>query len=412
MALHVQRDPLPTSRALASLAASSASSDAAASGGPHLLIRNLALRWFWSVYVSPRDGIRKLGFISKLSSHLAAPASRKTQPQDGGDGVSPYPRPPYGYGLSEPEIILLLRGSPRGLLDNILASIDLDGTGIVTAAKLNTATRAVPASMPLRDTLLYLAHQQGKKVVLPPTMRSSSEAGLLAAVTSVAPPPGDDEDAATAAAAIEARSDRFGYKKKLLVLEAQTRTLAEAVHALDLFRFGSEELLGAPADAVQAQLEALMARGCGWGLVFGDAGVGKTLRVLAACRALLRKQLAPGAHAAAMSGAPGGAAAAPGGGDGEVLYGTMGGSGEERKQRDDERPAAPGGSVLYVDLRGAQSKGEVLAAMAGQLGVSEGGGVGGAEEAEQRVARMLGGLAVGRYLPAYLSPNRPNLASI
>jgi hypothetical protein len=380
---------------------------AASSSGPHLLIRNHALRWFWSVYVSPRDSIRKLGFISKLSSHLAAPASRK--PQDGsggGDGV-PYPCPPHGYGLPEAEIILLLRGSPRGLLDDILASVDLDGTGIITAAKLDIATRGVPATMPMRETLLYLAHQQGKKVVLPPAARPSADAGLFTAVAAVVPPPDslDDELPPSRGDKADAGADKFGYKRKLLELDHKTRALTEVVHGLDLHRFGSEELLGTPADAAQAQVEALMARGCGWGLVFGDAGVGKTLRVLAACRALLRKQLAPGAaEAAAESTGFAGVAAGPGGGDAD----DMGHGDEEHKQRDGERPAAPGGSVLYADLRGAQSKGEVLAALAGQLGVSEGGGVGGAEEAEQRVVRMLGGLTVGRY--SSTPPTRPPVA--
>ena len=68
--------------------------------GSHNLIRNDALRFFWKVFVSPRESIRKLNFISKLSTHLAAPNNRRNA-EDGS-----YPFPPYGYGLCETEIVL------------------------------------------------------------------------------------------------------------------------------------------------------------------------------------------------------------------------------------------------------------------------------------------------------------------
>ena len=342
--------------------------------GSHNLIRNDALRFFWRTFVSPRESIRKLNFISKLSTHLAAPNNRRNV-ENGS-----YPSPPYGYGLCETEIVLLLRGSPRGMLDDILSSIDLDNTGIVTAIKLDLATSAIPPQMSMRDTLLFLAHQRGKKVVLPPLAFPSIATQLVKVVSAVVPPT-DNNDASYSE---EDKEDRFHYRRKLNDLVSRSQAMADNICQLDLFRFGCVEY-NLTHDTVQIQLEALMMRGCGWGLVFGDAGVGKTGRILAACRSVLRQQLVFNDEEENDN-----EEEEEGGEDDDEV--------EEQKKVERERLGAPGGSVLYVDLRGAQSKGEVLAALAHQLGVTEGGGVRGAEEAEQRVVRMLGALDPGSVL--------------
>ena len=339
--------------------------------GSHNLIRNDALRFFWRTFVSPRESIRKLNFISKLSTHLAAPNNRRNAV----DGS--YPFPPYGYGLCETEIVLLLRGSPRGMLDDILSSIDLDNTGIVTAIKLDIATSSIPTQMSLRDTLLFLAHQRGKKVILPPLAFPSIATQLSKVVSTIVPPTDSDTSYSE-----EDKDDRFHYRRKLNDLVSRSQAMADNICQMDLFRFGSVEY-HLTHDAVQNQLEALMMRGCGWGLVFGDAGVGKTGRILAACRSVLRQQLMFNDEEE---------------NDREEEENE---EEEEHKKVEHERSCAPGGSVLYVDLRGSQSKGEVLAALARQLGVTEGGGVRGAEEAEQRVVRMLGALDPGSVLVGY-----------
>ena len=199
----------------------------------------------------------------------------------------------------------------------------------------------------------------------------------MSAVAAVVPPLDAETDD------MDDENDKYHFRRKLDELVTKSKTMTDSIHKLDLFRFGAE-YLPPLHDPTQMQIEALMMRGCGWGLVFGDAGVGKTFRVVHACRSVLRRQLTPGNELPQSLQ--------------HSEYDDEVDDDDEHKQSEQGRPRPPGGSLLYVDLRGSQSKGEVLSALARQLGVSEGGGVSGAEEAEQRVVRMLGGLMAGSVL--------------
>ena len=326
-----------------------APNDKSVSSHPEALIRNNAFRHFWRTFVSPSDSIRKISLVSKLTNALAAPVGPRSSNESHSDNL---PILPHGYGLTESEVILLLRAAPRGFLDEIFGAIDLDATGVITAAKVDIATRSIPIDASLRDTLLFLAHQGGSKVVLPAVDFESTKASVLSAISSVQP------------ITVNSESKKSGGQP-----------LVDKVLSLGLYSIAADEMI---RDETQNQILEMMSSTRGWGIIVGESGVGKTFRALSAGRLFLGE----GLHALSQENAVGR----------EKQYihrkiAAFTNRGERAKESNYRKSPS---NLLYLDLSGCRVKCDILAAIASQLGVSEGGGVGGLEETEQRVNRFLG----------------------
>ena len=78
-------------------------------------------------------------------------------------------------GLTSSQIGLLF---PEGLRTQMLASLDIDGTGVLTAIKLDRATHSIPRAASLLEVMFVLYEQRGK-IVIPPVIRRSVEVAYL-----------------------------------------------------------------------------------------------------------------------------------------------------------------------------------------------------------------------------------------
>ena len=325
---------------------------------PHLVIRNKALSHFWKDFITPHDSIRKIGFISKLTNSLVAPIG--IQHRDVKNDATILPLKPYGYGLAESEILLLLRGAPRGYVEEIVRAIDLDEAGLITSIKLDVVTSSIPTDTSLRDTLLFLAYQGGRKVIIPKHFFDFTEIKIISKLRSLESP--------------ERMASRLiidGGKGPATVEDQNT--LLESVPALSLFSVGADEFI---QDDTQELIVEIMRRTSGWNVILGEAGVGKTIRVISAARSFLAENVQnfcqnksrPSRTSYSRSFVP---------------YDVS------KDDKSSTQISAPS-SLFYINLAGCRSKSELLASLATQLGVSEGGGVGCGEETEQRVLRVLG----------------------
>lgn len=317
---------------------------------PHTIIRNLAFRHFWSLFVSPHDSIRRINLVSKLTTTLSANSGPNSD-VNSSDPLS-LPVPPLGYGISESEVILLLRGAPRGFLEEIVASIDLDNTGMITASKVDVATRGIPVDMSLRDTLLFLAHQCGSKVVLPPLEFEDTKLMIMSTVQSVQP---------EAAVPNSKKSSRPSLIRKVM--------------DMNIYSIAAQEMI---KDEIQVQILNMITRASGWGVVVGEASVGKTFRVKSAGRQFLADHFQMAVEESS------------GDETRSFLHRKEVRSFMDRSKGPNLRRAQH--NLFYLDLAGCRVKCEVYASLALQLGLSGGEGVGGLEEAEQRLARFLGAL--------------------
>ena len=378
---------------------------------PHLLIRNKALRHFWCELVNPHDSIRRLSFISKLSTTLIAPRAplvkntNNTDTQNNpnapsdipsetvGDDV--LPKLPYGYGIPEVEVLLLLRGSPRGYLEEIMSGIDLDETGVVTCVKLDAATGTIPIDFSLRDTLLFLAYQGGRKIILPRHIFHSTELKIQSVLSLLNNPNNNNNnnpnnnnnnnnnnDASVSVSMGKSTGENDGINSGISVPvpvqvpKINRKFLYESVPALSLFSIGSEEI---PTDNIQENILDIMNSSNGWNVLYGKAGVGKTDRVISASRIFLSQNI--------------------------DYYNQIRKNRNKENSNLNQSQFYPGNSfeyekyenimkiipsLLYINLSGCRTKSEVLSSLALQLGVTEGGGVGCCEETEQRVMRMIG----------------------
>lgn len=325
---------------------------------PHLIIRNKALSHFWKEFINPHDSIRKIGFISKLTNSLVAPYGSRRK--DGKNNSTSLPLQPYGYGLAESEILLLLRGTPRGYVDEIIKAIDVDEAGVITSIKLDVVTSSIPVDTSLRDTLLFLAHQGGRKIVIPRHFFNPTESKIITTLRSLESP--------------ERMASRLTIDGSKDPVTAQDHgKLFQSVQVLSLFSIGADEFI---EDDTQKKIEEIMKRSFGWNVILGEAGVGKSIRVISAARRFLaediktfsEKNLQQNKKSYSRSFVP---------------YDIL--------KEDKNVPEIPlPSSLFYINLAGCRSKSEVLATMATQLGLSEGGGVGCREETEQRVMRALG----------------------
>ena len=329
---------------------------------PHLVIRNRALSHFWKDFITPHDSIRKIGFISKLTNSLVAPLG--FQHRDVKDGTTILPLKPFGYGLAESEILLLLRGAPRGYVEEIVRAIDVDEAGIITSIKLDVVTSSIPIDTSLRDTLLFLAYQGGRKVVIPKHFFDLTEIKIISRLRSLESP--------------ERMASRLIIDGSKGPATAQDQTtLLESVPALSLFLVGADEFI---QDDTQKQIVEIMGRASGWNVILGQAGVGKTIRVISAARTFLAQNVQnfhsnrsrPSRRSYSRNFVP---------------YDIS------KDDKSSPQISAPS-SLFYINLAGCRSKSELLACLATQLGVSEGGGVGCGEETEQRVLRVLGEIEV------------------
>ena len=403
---------------------------------PHLLIRNTAFRHFWGTFVSPSDSIRRISFFAKLSMTLTAAREELKIPHSSTSPTSPgndnndgsldsgerngkksdksndsMPILPYGYGLSEAEIILLLRGAPKGFLDEIMTSLDLDETGIITNIKLDIATSSIPFDTSLRDTLLFLAHQGGRKVALPAHVFDSTEMQIKNVLKNLQPtiaPPSYSKNA-------------LGELVQNYSDGKPSASLVDFVPILSIFLLGGNEC---PDDNTQKNILEMMGRTFGWNVLVGEPSVGKTIRVITAGRTFLankireqneKREKNPNEknrrRAISRKFVPYDDPNEHNDKNNNNQKNLNNPNGNDMERNIAQAPS----SVLYVDLSGCRTRFEVVASLGGQLGVGEGGGVGCAEECEQRVTRMLGMFCSLRF-PFYssffyLSPPRLSISS-
>ena len=320
--------------------------DATSSKNPQPLIRNKAFNHFWQRMISPRDSIRRVGLISKLTNILSTQYSG----EDSGDDL--FPAEPHGYGLSDQETMLLVRGAPRGFVEEIVAAIDIDDTGVVTAAKIDIATRAVPIDASLRDALLFLANQGGSKVVLPALEFHETELMLSSALKSLKPEVADSD-----------------------VKISSQPPLSTMVRELGLYSIAATEMI---ADDTQVEILDMMIRSNGWGIIVGEVSVGKTFRVLSAGRQFLAQNPESASDGNSRDKA-----------DPNSQYRSIASYGSlyERNKRNFGKTPR---NLFYLNLSGCQMRNDVLVSVSSQLGLLQGGGIGGIEETEQRLLRFLG----------------------
>ena len=333
---------------------------------PQALIRNEAFNHFWQTMISPRDCIRRVGLISKLTTILAAPPAPQSSVGESNDVL--LPAEPYGYGLTEQETMLLVRGAPRGFVEEIVAAIDIDDTGVITAAKIDIATRAVPIDASLRDTLLFLAHQRGSKVVLPVQEFRETELMLSSALQSLKPEVAD-KDAKV----------------------SSQPPLSTMVRELGLYSIAATEII---VDDTQVEILGMMMRSYGWGIIVGEVSVGKTFRVLSAGRQFLAQNPASGSDGNSRDNM-----------DSNSQYRSMAsyGSLHERNKRNFGKIPR---NLFYLNLTGCLTRSEVLASISSQLGLLQGGGIGGIEETEQRLLRFLGTYVMVRTISIVIFASR------
>jgi hypothetical protein len=314
------------------------------------LIRNEAFNHFWQRMISPRDSIRRVGLITKLTSILTALPAPQSSVDEGNDVQ--LPAEPYGYGLTDQETMLLVRGAPRGFVEEIVAAIDIDDTGVITAAKIDIATRAVPIDASLRDTLLFLAHQGGSKVVLPAQEFRETEVMLSAALQSLKPEV-VDKDAKM----------------------SSHPPLSTMVRELGMYSIAATEMI---VDDTQVAILEMMIRSNGWGIITGECSVGKTFRVLSAGRQFLAQNPQSASDGNSRDNV-----------DSNSSYRSVASYGSlyERNRRNFGKTPR---NLFYLNLTGCKMRNEVLASISSQLGLLQGGGIGGIEETEQRLLRFLG----------------------
>ena len=319
---------------------------------PQALIRNEAFNHFWQTMISPRDCIRRVGLISKLTNILAAPRAPLSSVGESNDVLLPVE--PYGYGLTDQETMLLVRGAPRGFVEEIVAAIDIDDTGVITAAKIDIATRAVPFDASLRDALLFLAHQRGSKVVLPAQELRETELMLSSALQSLKPEVADKD-----------------------VKVSSQPPLSTMVRELGLYSIAATEMI---VDDTQVEILGMMMRSNGWGIIVGEVSVGKTFRVLSAGRQFLAQNPESASDGNGRDNMDS---------NSNSQYRSMAsyGSLHERNKRNFGKIPR---NLFYLNLTGCLTRSEVLASISSQLGLLQGGGIGGIEETEQRLLRFLG----------------------
>lgn len=323
--------------------------------GPHALIGHAPFRYFWGVFFSRAEYVKTSYFCASLLRYLAMPA-----PAPPADGSAPgLPFPPCGYGLSESEIVHLDRGSPRSIMDGLVLAIDLDESGRVQASMLGCALLGLPRNTSLREAVYLLAAQRGKVVLPPPYVASPAYVrGLVQSCQAVPAGQGKCEDLFSPFALHGEEEEVFGAR-------------------------GYERYEG---EALQERIEGCM-RVPGWSLIGGAAGMGRTARSVAACRAVLnsiRMQDPYATPSVAASVSVSSALLDPLSLSPSTVHSIA------------QLGALHRLDALYLDFRAAASRAEVLTAMAAQLGFS--GGTRNQRDAELQLHKLLALLKPGSIL--------------
>lgn len=134
----------------------------------------------------------------------------------------------------------------------IMIALDIDGMGMLTAIKVDRATRSIPTTCTLVETLFILSRQRGK-VVLPPIYSKTMEETLI-----------------------------YSARQTMeTILSAKDATGRESIQ---FSPFQYHDLTG--NDPQDTKVLATFAKP-GWHLIGGVAAVGKTVRVLSALKAHL-----------------------------------------------------------------------------------------------------------------------------
>lgn len=328
------------------------------STGPHTLIEHEGFRFFWGVFFGRVEHVKTSAFCSALLRYLAMPA-----PAGGEQHLGVLPLPPMGMGLPEREIIQLDRGSPRSIMDGLVLALDLDESGRISAAMLGRALLSLPADTSLRDSVYLLAEQRGRVLLPAPVVVSAAYVcGLVRSLQALGP--GQDK--------------------------CQDLYSPFALHGEEVEVFGGRGTAG-PRGAegeggVQDRLEANM-RVPGWSLLCGAAGMGRTARAVAACRAILHSIRLQDPHAA-----PSVAAAVS---VSQALLDPLS-SASSTAHSIAQLGALHRLDALYLDFRAASSRAEVLGATMAQLGLS--GCAPSLRAAELRLGRLLASLKPGSVL--------------
>lgn len=235
--------------------------------GAHAGIRHDGFRMFWGLFFPKTETVSVSKFITQLSSYLGA-----SLPPDWSDYLEYcqteqcntilIPSSRFGYGLDENEIIALFRGGFRGgLLDNILYILDVDHSGDITTLKIDKATRILPVAASLADSLYILGNMRGRYVLPSSSLLSSTESVIIRE-------------------AVVNRKE-FSLRRNT---NASSDNSTETYVVFNSFSYCGNEIIG--NSNIQKKIEYALGN-VGWNLILGEPGIGKTCRVLSACRSYI-----------------------------------------------------------------------------------------------------------------------------
>lgn len=145
---------------------------------PHLLISNLALRYFWNLYFGSNAYVKWYHFEMKLQEHLST--GNDTEQAIINNATNEFPIPPYGYGLNKYEMIVLFgeRKGGHNLLQSLKYCLDLEKMDVISVYQLVILVRNIAVTMSLKHLLFYLSHLGGK-IILPPSSYSHTHSNSL-----------------------------------------------------------------------------------------------------------------------------------------------------------------------------------------------------------------------------------------
>jgi hypothetical protein len=358
---------------------------------PQLLIANDALRHFWGHFFPQQAYVRWATFLAKLEEHLAA--TRETPLE----GAGRYPTSPAGYGLHRWELLTLFKERPgkRHLMRSLRYALDLECAGMVSVYQLALLVKPVlPASMPLKLLLFYLANMGGK-ILLPATLYPAANAVALAAQV-------------RASFKLAVLAEKEYAVQSAYAVQQEAVAVEGAVPLAQLFSPYTEAQANLQGpDSLRDSMEKFLrsARKAGgkgflFHVVAAPSGQGTTTRVIAAVKAQLHRALERSHSLMCLAAVKGGLSVWDLTHSGDIktsrpssieltkdhnfysnsktgsqavgvakqtVHGEQLVAYSSRDVADDSFPFAGLFDAIYVDLRGRSNKGDVLAAFSCQL---------------------------------------------
>jgi hypothetical protein len=225
--------------------------------------------------------------------------------------------------------------------------IDLDESKFITNIKIELVTRSLPLDASFVDSLFILSHQLGKVIFPSISLLKSTETIISRS----------------------AKAARNDYIKKFINRDATNNPLSASVRYSDNmssfspFEATIGEIIG--CGEFQDRLESMFSN-IGWTLVLGSAGIGKTTRVLGACRNFLHNERFQAIKQQANVGASVSDSVSA---TDAVLDPLVKSASGDMLDIIPRARIAKGVDAIYLDLRGCITKRDVLATIAIQTGI-------------------------------------------